>query len=276
MISRGNSDYHDFALRPISWDHTVPRDVRPIKPGFAGYLPNASSHFGSTHYGSLPIRGGGRAALPHQGRQNRAEVGATQLMAGGAMGKDAELHMMSSHEIGRNAWNLEWAGHARPKPQTPASSHRRQEAPDSSRRPHSASVGAPSGGLSQRGAAWTVGRRSQRVQTPPESPLPSYRKVNYVPMSRDPRGPLAAHAHAVGGIRPGYMGHIPRVLNHYGSTHVGGSYERQDTSLPGGVRSRQYTEGEVAGGSDAYSQEHLDRWLREKGTAGDFRHALSA
>ena len=67
------------------------------------------------------------------------------------------------------------------------------------------------------------------------------------------------------------------MLNHYGSTHVGGSYERQDLSLPG-MRGGPtvYGEGEIAGGSDQYTQANLDRWLAEKGTAGDFRHALSA
>ena len=63
--------------------------------------------------------------------------------------------------------------------------------------------------------------------------LPSYRRATFVPMSRDPRGPSAARAHAVGGISPGYMGFVPGVANHYGSTHVGGTYERTDASLPG-------------------------------------------
>ena len=30
-----------------------------------------------------------------------------------------------------------------------------------------------------------------------------------------------------------YTGHIPGVMNHYGSTHVGGSYQKQDVALPG-------------------------------------------
>jgi hypothetical protein len=271
-----NDHHYNHALKPMSWGNTVPREVRPIKPGFAGYLPNASTHYGSSHYGGLPIYGGGHADLPHKGRPPMACASAYDLMAGGEHGKNAELNMISSAEIGRSAWNLEWARcptalHAQQyatRPRTPATANgsRAQTPPASYRQPRT--MGLPS----------SVSRQEQQPSQQPEyAVLPSFRQRSFTPMSRDPRGPSAAHAAAVGGIRPGYMGHIPRVLNHYGSTHVGGSYERQDLSLPG-MRGGPtvYGEGEIAGGSDQYTQANVDRWLAEKGTAGDFRHALSA
>ena len=226
LQGRNRGDFVNVRMRPSNWLTAQVRETRPVIPGFAGHLPLSKIHYGSSHYGGVPLRGGGRVPLPHQGGL-KPEMKATDLMGGGELGKGAELHVPSSFLIGRQAWDLTWAGHTRKRPpSTPRSLEARRRAMDtSSHQVRPSSAGTPR----------AVARQEQNFcqTTAEEPPLPSFRRCSYVPMSRDPRGPLAAHAAAVGGIRPGYTGFIPGVSNHYGSTHVGGSYERQDVALPG-------------------------------------------
>ena len=78
-------------------------------------------------------------------------------------------------------------------------------------------------------------------------PIPSFRQSTITPMSRDPRGPSAAYSYSKGGVIPRYTGHIPGVYNHYGSTHVGGSFTNlASEALPG----RTKTAWEESGRSD--------------------------
>lgn len=216
--SRHIGDYADFGLMPISWDHTLPRTTRPIKPGFAGHISDARYHYGTSHFAGLPIRGGGRTPLPHKGGPALAELDPSRLSSG-AMTHDAELHISSSQEIGRNAWNLGWAGHATQKrAATPRTVARRQR------------VERQMGWGQHPGAPSTIAQQPQSE----DAPAPSFRQSTLVPMSRDPRGPSAAYAYSKGGIIPRYTGHVPGVYNHYGSTHVGGSFtDFASAALPG-------------------------------------------
>ena len=124
--TKANDHRWTGSLTPISWDHTVRKAVHPIKPGYAGYLQNASLHYGSSHYGGLPMRGGGHADLPFHGRPPREKVGASDLMAGGGLGRDQILNMVSSAEYGRCAWNLEWAHVPESKLMTPRTAARKR------------------------------------------------------------------------------------------------------------------------------------------------------
>jgi len=226
--SRNIGDFADFGLKPISWDHTMPHVTRKIRPGFAGHITDARIHYGSSHYVGTPMRGGGRTPLPHKGGLPEV-TDSSQLMAGGAMGFDSELHVSSSQVVGRHAWNLAHAGHTNyrgsPTPRTAARQERVQRQMDASAEAQR-----------QAGTPWSVRVQTQKTDAleADDEPMPSFRKPSFVSMSRDPRGPSAEHAHTVGGIIPRYQGHVPGVMNHYGSTHVGGSFTNfASLALPG-------------------------------------------
>ncbi len=241
--TRHIGDFVDFGLQPISWNHTMPHVTRPIKPGFAGHITDARVHYGSSHYVGIPARGGGRTALPHKGGLTEI-TDSSKLADGGAMTHDAELHISSSQVIGRHAWNLAHAGHTNYHgTPTPRTAERRQRV---------ARQMASMQSAGQPGTAWSISRTVQSTQgatstAEADELIPSFRKSTITPMSRDPRGPSAAYAYSKGGIVPRYQGHVPGVMNHYGSTHVGGSFtDFASVALPG----RAKTAWEESGRSD--------------------------
>ena len=89
----------------MSWDHRAPaeeahkRMVGGVMSGYAGHLPNACNHYGSTATGDLPFTDRHVWDQPspmERRRRNQAH---------------SWLNKTSSADIGRQCWNLEWAGH---------------------------------------------------------------------------------------------------------------------------------------------------------------------
>ena len=208
QVRSDESDFGNFALRPMSWNHTTPRDSRAVRPGFAGHINDAADHYGSSYFAGVPLRGGGHQKLPHKGGMPLTKLDSHGLMHGGLLSKDAELHMVSSHEVGRNAWNVDWAKRTvtvrgtTPRGATPRSADPRQRSSSASAsyRPFSSgSRSTPRGGTPVQGTPRSFRRQGQAE----EEALPSWRHTSFVPMSRDPRGPSAVQAQKMGGIRPG-------------------------------------------------------------------------
>jgi hypothetical protein len=104
MISR-NTKWHG---RPISWGHAAAEEetrraqIGGIKDGFAGFVPRASAHYGSSHYGGLPFRDSekwqAKGPLDCTRRRNQPQP---------------RVNRQSSSEIGRQAWNVEWSNHGK-------------------------------------------------------------------------------------------------------------------------------------------------------------------
>lgn len=250
--TRHIGDFVDFGLQPISWNHTVPHVTRSVVPGFAGHITDARIHYGSSHYVGVPLRGGGRTPLPHKGGLPTNEITDPSKLdtSQGLMTHDAVLHISSSQVIGRNAWNLRHARTMFPNPDpTPRTADRRERVARQVTAMRSANPN-----LGRPGTAWSLRRKGQYAEgaaspaeADAEEPIPSFRQSTTTPMSRDPRGPSAAYAYSKGGVKPRYTGHIPGVYNHYGSTHVGGSFTNlASEALPG----RTKTAWEESGRSD--------------------------
>ena len=205
-------------LRPIvlgdsatNENETYRREVGGIKIGFAGFVPRAKSHYGSSHYGGLPFREGPK-------RNHFESVPAPQ-------------NRRSSDDIGRHAWNLAWSGHGKQAQvlsaamaaglKLPGQNHQvrvknKSASDERMRRPVSAPMhvhaSAPSSEPGQ--------------QRNPGTPVPSFRATNFKTMSRDhvsePSEIYSSFRSNVGGIKPGYMGWVPKTSTLYGQTTFGG------------------------------------------------------
>ena len=70
-----------------------------IKIGYAGFVPGAAAHHGSSHVGGLPYRDGNKWNRPPPPEQR---VGRLRGQAG--------LNVTSAREPGRQAWNMDWVG----------------------------------------------------------------------------------------------------------------------------------------------------------------------
>lgn len=71
------------------------RDPLSHRPGYAGHVPNAKYHFGSSHVGDLPH------TEPKRFAHRIRPLGGNYF--GSPLGK-AQLHQTSAYEIGRQAW----------------------------------------------------------------------------------------------------------------------------------------------------------------------------
>lgn len=92
--------------QPMSWDAATPPEtahkasIGGIKVGFAGFVPKAQSHYGSSHVGSLPYRD-----------RRKWDRGVMEKEARRRTNAHDGLNQTSAREVGRQAWALEWVGH---------------------------------------------------------------------------------------------------------------------------------------------------------------------
>ena len=248
-----------------------------IKDGFAGFVPGAQFHYGSSQcvtsqsklatahalpravllrapafetrlisYGGLPFHDKRRPPQHEMNarRRNRAQPG---------------LNVTSSADVGRQAWNVEWADTKQMlkilRPQdlekykigaAKATGMRGVESGLNALEAASGididgdgDVGLPNGtrtgGGSDRGrlahARAHSERAAPRAQQRPQTglsetataQLPSYRRMAFVTSSRDHATPdYELHRARTGGIVPRYMGFVPKAQFQFGVTTVGG------------------------------------------------------
>ena len=204
MIRDANSSWHG---RPMTINDSATADsetrrnqVGGIKIGYSGFVPRAQMHYGSSHYGGLPYRETVKRNLPAP--QNRR----------------------SSDECGREAWNLERVGHGKQSQvleaalraglKLPSYARATAAAPaQQDRRPASASASAMRTSAPAP-APTAAGNESSRASAPDAgTPLPSFRRMSFTPVSRShvsPAEDLYYKNHGINterkGIKPGYMG----------------------------------------------------------------------
>jgi hypothetical protein len=189
------------------------RQVGGIKLGYAGFVPRAQAHYGSSHYGGLPFREGPK-------RNDFESIPAPQ-------------NRRSSDDIGRHAWNLAWSGHGKQAQVLTVAQQMGLKLPGQS---HAGLDATAKRANSQQRVRPTSARRADHASAPSSesgvrptttaSPIPSFRATSFDTMSRDhvsePSSLYSNFRFNAGGIKPGYMGWVPKVSTQYGYTTFGG------------------------------------------------------
>jgi len=244
---------------PMSWTSSSPENetyrwqIGGVKAGFSGHVPRSVNHYGSSHYGGLPFRDNARwhqkPAPLEARRRTRAHAG---------------VNPTSAAETGRSAWNVEWANHSqllallRPHELAKYNVNSKRMARQTKGMRNLEAGGnllEAATGIDLDGDG-DVGLMNvkpdalphRRERTPRQesrhgnmsdrqlinegsTPLPSYRKMNFLPISRDhatPARELRRNSH--GGIKPRYMGFVPKAQFQYGVSHFGGVASHPETT----------------------------------------------
>lgn len=262
MRATSNSSWHG---RPISWGHSAAeedtrrREVGGIKPGYSGHVPRGREHYGTSHLGGLPCPDVAKRALQKEPvypqKRSLPQKG---------------VNHTSATEVGRQAWTVEWSGHAQLLKLLRPQELKKYDLSKS--RDYGTGKGARDleaganllesitgldldgdGDVGARGSTNGRGNAPRRQATPPPSfrgaapaqasfrgsqpsersqpptPLPSYRRSHFVPISRSHRCPSRElHRNRIGGIKPYYLGHIPNNQDNYGVTPYGGVCNEPD------------------------------------------------
>lgn len=232
-----------------------------IKQGFSGFVPRAKSHFGSSHMGGLPFRDSQKFEhtgtpdyavkrnFPQKGVNHRssAEVGRMAWNVGWSDSRQlltllrpaelAKYNMSGVRDYGSGKNSRDFEGGVNLLEKITGldldrdgdvgakgnASRQQSRMPSGVRNDSPPAAPATAGRVGRASTAAPAPSASSTPRAGASSPLSSYRKTNFTPISRKHHTPKSdLHMHKVGGIMPYYMGHIPNNHVQFGVATVGG------------------------------------------------------